>query len=993
MTAANSVDGVGATREDGGVARSTTPLVGRAAELATVLSAVDRAAAGESSVIVLDGDAGVGKTRLLAELLDETARRGVLSLIGHCVDLGDAPPPYLPFTEAFGRLAADHPELVEHLLAEHPAIARLLPRHGPRERGTDDRVERGELFESVLGFLEVLARDQPLLVIVEDVHWADQATRDLLGFLFTRLQNHPITMLVSFRSDDLHRRHPLRPTLAQWARLPAVARLHLDPLGSDDVRRLVRALQPGPVKEMDLQRIVTRADGNAFFAEELVAATEQCPDPGQLPWQLADLLLVRLDRLSPEAREVVRIAAVGGRRISHDMLAAVVELPPGAVDGALRDAVDAHILQPTTSGRGYTFRHALLAEAVYDDLLPGERVRMHAAYATELAKRPSAMPADLARHARASHDLATAYEASVQAGDEAMRLAAPQEAMNHYQTALELAPRAAGAPADPAPLVMSLVDAAVAAGWFHRGLRVAREALANVSSDAPALTRAQLLYAFAYASLAGEIDQEPFAATSEALRLVPADPPTPFRARLAAVHARTALNLGRDVEAQKWAHEAIDIATRLGTPAASADAATTLAVLERRAAEPAEVAQRLFAIADEARANGEMAVELRTRYNIGNLYFELGDFAVAEEAFDQAHLRAREFGRPWAAYGMEARAMVGLVQYLRGNWDKALHTLDISGEDAPAQAEALFAATSMQVRAGRGDESALDLLPVLRPWWDRDGRTALFGVAAALELYAHLVRPDEAMQLLDEAVAHLTQIWQEPFFLARIRLSALGIAVLAAAAAVAPESARAGLAERAAELLSGGRESAEKGLPEGRRLGVEGRAWLVRLDAEWARLRWLAGRDMPAEDELVELWRSVVQAFDYGNVVEATRAQTTLAGILRAAGRAAEAAQCADEARATARAMGAEPLLAELRSLGSTRAPLRGGTASPGSLTDREHDVLALVAEGRTNRQIAGQLYISEKTVSVHVSNILAKLGVSSRTEAAALARREGLLS
>jgi DNA-binding NarL/FixJ family response regulator len=128
-------------------------------------------------------------------------------------------------------------------------------------------------------------------------------------------------------------------------------------------------------------------------------------------------------------------------------------------------------------------------------------------------------------------------------------------------------------------------------------------------------------------------------------------------------------------------------------------------------------------------------------------------------------------------------------------------------------------------------------------------------------------------------------------------------------------------------------------------------------------------------------------------VVVVARAQAKLAGILRATGRGAEATECADLARATARSLGAEPLLAELRALGSTRAPLRAGAGPSVTLTDREREVLALVTEGRTNRQIAGQLFISEKTVSVHVSNILAKLGVGSRTEAAALARREGLLN
>ena len=307
----------------------------------------------------------------------------------------------------------------------------------------------------MLGALALPSQRQPVLLVVEDIHWADQATRDLLGYLFTRVTTERVAIVASFRSDDMHRRHPLRPTLAEWSRLPAVERLHLDPLAPDDVRSLVRALHAAPMPEADLRSIISRADGNAFFAEELVAAADQYSDAQQLPWQLADLLLVRLDPLSDDAREVVRVAAVGGRRVSHEMLASVLDLPSGPLDSALREAVDAHILEPTPSGRGYTFRHALLAEAIYDDLLPGERVRLHAAYAAVLAKQEQGSAAELARHARASHDLPTAYDASVQAGDSAMSLAAPQEAMRHYETALELAPRVASAPPDSAPLVLA----------------------------------------------------------------------------------------------------------------------------------------------------------------------------------------------------------------------------------------------------------------------------------------------------------------------------------------------------------------------------------------------------------------------------------------------------------------------------------------------------------------------------------------------------------
>ncbi|TAM82391.1 MAG: helix-turn-helix transcriptional regulator, partial [Jatrophihabitans sp.] len=417
--------------------RPVTPLVGRALELETLRAALRHAGGGAASAVVVAGDAGVGKTRLLAELAELARAEGWLTLIGHCVDFDGAPPPYLPFTEAFGRFAATEPEHAAELLDTHPAIRHLLPQRGAREG--HDRLDRGELFESVHDALAFPNADRPVLLIVEDVHWADQATRDLLGFLFTRLTGERVLIVASYRADDLHRRHPLRPTLAQWSRLPIVERVNLPGLSGEDVRSLVRAAHPAPIPEAELGDIVSRADGNAFFAEELLAASEQYGDSRQLPWQLADVLLVRLDRLGDAAREVVRFAAVGGRRVNHELLTAVVRIAPDALDAALREAVDAHVLEPTPSGRGYTFRHALLAEAVYDDLLPGERVRLHAAYAQALATDGGAA-AELARHARASHDVPTAYRASLVAGEDAMRLAAPREALQHLQTALELAP-------------------------------------------------------------------------------------------------------------------------------------------------------------------------------------------------------------------------------------------------------------------------------------------------------------------------------------------------------------------------------------------------------------------------------------------------------------------------------------------------------------------------------------------------------------------------
>ena len=988
--------------------RSVTPLVGREAELAEALAAVRQAGDNVAAGLVVDGDAGIGKTRLLSELAVAGQESGFRTLIGHCVDLGDAPPPYLPFTEAFGRLAVEEPAIADGVVRAYPELARLLPRQAGHEpaRPADDRVQRGALFEGVLGALGALAEDRPVLLFIEDVHWADQATRDLLGFLFTRLAFERVAVVVSYRSDDLHRRHPLRPTLAQWARLPLVTRLHLDPLPEQHIRELARAAGTRQLADDELHSIANRAEGNAFFAEELVAAAEHCYSADELPWALADLMLVRLDRLSDDAREVVRVAAVAGRRVPHDLLEAVVDIPIGQLHAALREAVDANVLQPTPSGNGYTFRHALLAEAVYDDLLPGERVRLHAAYARVLAKAAAEQSddtlgsaAELARHARASHDLVTAYEASRQAGDEAMALAAPQEAMQHYETALELAPSVPQAPDDWPQLVISAVEAAIAAGHLSRGLKLARGHLAMLPGDSPDDVRARVLYAFALAEVAGETTEASLAATTEALRRTPSDPPTEFRAKLAALHAEVTYILGREMDAERWAREAIELAEGVGSRNAATDAQATLAMVERRLGDPDEAARLLERAANDARAAGDVESELRSLHGLAGIYYEAGDMDGALTAYRLADERARRTGRPWSAYGVNSRVMLALAHHTRGEWDEALRTvaLDVGGHREPRlgpppdDAAARLTVIALRIRAGRGDSSILPDVAALRPWWERDGRVGLWGLLAAMEIYQQQGRTRDAVTSIDELVAVLRPLWQSEWFLARVQLSAMALAALATAAASAAEGDRAALYETGAQLVADGRTTVERGLPAGRAMGPEGTGWLARLEAEWARLRWLLGRDAPTADDLVTAWQGAVDGFDYGNLVELTRSRVRLAGILRAVGRSAEATELAAIARPAVERMQARPLASELAAL--RLAPSAAVTPGHEALTAREQEVLALVASGRTNRQIAQQLYISDKTVSVHVSNLLAKLGARSRTEAAAIARRDGLLA
>ena len=990
---AGSAAPVGPPGHDDPVSRSVVPLVGRSGELAALRAVVAAAHDGTppvAGVAVIGGDAGIGKTRLVAELVELVAPDraagppGALVLTGHCVHLGDAPPPYLPLGEAFGRLRDEQPELVEPLLAAHPPLARLLA--GRRGAGGDP-LGRGELFAAVLAVLGRLSASAPVLLVVEDLHWADQATRDLLGYLLTRLGDERLAVVLTYRSDDLHRRHPLRATLAQWARLPRVTRLHLDRLDDADIARLVRAVNPGTGGAQLFDDIVRRADGNAFFAEELADAAGRCA-AGPLPWQLADLLLVRLETLGPDARAVVQAAAAAGRQVPHAVLAAVAELAGERLDAGLREAIDQHVLELTPRGDGYAFRHALLAEAVYDDLLPGERVRLHARYAAVLAGSPDSSRAELARHALACHDLDTAYSASLRAGDEAMDLAAPQEALQHYETALGLAPRLGIAPVGRADLVIAVAEAADAAGHTRRGLKLARAALAELPADAPDLDRAKLLFALVRAAIGNEIDGEALAAGAQALQLVPPEPPTVFRARLLAQHARVALAMGREVEGERAVQAAIAAARALGRRDVLADAETTLALLSRRTGDREAAVRGLHRVVERALADGDVAAELRGRFGLASLHHEVGDLAAAQAGFDATMSRAGATGRRWQSFGLHARAMAGVLRYTRGDWDGAREVVRPDAR-APGLAVALLDSVDLLVRAGRGDRSVSDALERTRPYWDDEGRVALNAAVAALALHELDGDLVAALALMDTIVARLGALWLDPWFLARIELAARALAVAARAAASAPTGRRPDIAEAGRALVEAGRTSAARGLPAGRRLGPEGGAWLARLEAEWARVRWLTGVDPPDAEELVGRWRQAVQAFDYGAVAQLALTRTRLAGALRAAGRPGEAGEQAALARPAARAMRAEPLLDELRALGVPAPPDRP-PPGPGALTERERDVLALLVEARTNRQIATRLYISEKTVSVHVSNILAKLGVRSRAEAAALARGPG---
>lgn len=987
---------------------ATGPFLGREGELDRLLALVgvgrdgDRSPSGPpstrpASAVLLSGDAGIGKTRLLAELRNRAGASDWCVLTGHCLDLADQALPYLPFREALGRLRTESPSTLAELVEAHPLLERLVPGSQPPQGEPSglDHVDRAELFDAVRAAVEDLATRSPVLLVVEDVHWADRSTRDLLGYLFGRGVAERVAIVASYRSEDLHRRHPLRSTAAAWARLPGVARLELGPLDDAAAAQLVRLLHPTPLPERDLHTVVRRAEGNAFFVEELVAATRM--SHGAVPEDLSRLLLSRVDQLDDDARQLVHAASAAGRTVSHRLLSRVVDLHPVALEAAARAAVDANVLV-VTGADGYAFRHAMLAEAVYDDLLPGERVRIHSAFVEALTSgEVEGTAAELARHARGAHDSASALQASVRAGDDAIAVGGPDEALRHYEWALELlggfdtTGTAPGSTVDLAEVSVKAAGAATAAGQVHKAEALLRDALARPALPGGAEARARLLIAFADTARLTDSGADLLAATNEALTLVPAEPASMLRSKAAAAHVQALADRGRDEEAVKWADKARAMATRLDAPGVIADVETVLARM-RVHSNPEQSRVAFEQVIADAHERHAVVSELRGLHHLGTLLYQEGDLPGAFETYQRAVGRARELGQPWAPYGVEARGLSGLVAYERGEWDRSLAILDIEGESPPPAIEALLRAFGLHVEAGRGNREALRAMPQIRAAWQLDGMVAVLSGGAAIDLHGAAGELEEAIAVHDAVVALLESQWQ-PDFQARVRLSALLLAHLAAAAPRTATGERGLLVRRGEGLLAAAGRALERSRCLGK-VGVEIGAWAARADAEWARLRWLAATDPPSGPDLVAAWRCSLEAFErYPHVYERARSQTRLAAVLRAGGDVAGARVLTDEARATAHRLGAVPLLAELRALGE--APNRGvhvGPVTNDALTPREREILELVAQGRSNGQIGHQLFISPKTVSVHVSNVLAKLGVSTRTEAAAVARRRGLL-
>jgi DNA-binding CsgD family transcriptional regulator len=991
-----------------GVTSTTNPtFVGRAEELDRLLALLDRAEQGRPAAGLVAGEAGVGKTRLLVELADRAAKRDARVLVGGCMEVGDVGLPYVPFVDAFRDLGTrpGEAEVAAPLVAAVPSLGRLLPELG------DDRVappapgdgfERVQLFDGVLTLLGRLSEIAPLVLVIEDLHWADRSTRDLLAFLVRTLRGGRVALVASYRSDELHRRHPLRPLLAELVRIPDLERVELAPFGRAELAEHLQAMAGEPVTAAAVDRILARSEGNAFFAEELVAAGAISADVA-LPDALVDVLLGRIEALPDLAQEVLKVAAVAGRRVGHELLVAAAGRPEAEVERGLRDAIAGQVLVADAVTESYRFRHALLQEAVYGDLLPGERIRLHATYARLLAGSRDGgdgpgSAAELAYHCLASHDLPGALAALVEAAAHAAAVSAPAEADRHLIQALELWERvpeaAAVAGIDRVDLLLRAAEAANQSGEFRRAVGLTREAVAAIDPSSDPLRAALAHERLGHYVLEAEIEVgweqvevQMLAACRRAVELVPAEPPTALRARVAAGLARALAVTGAADEARRWAEEALATARAAGSAEDESHALATLGTLELRR-DNVEAARSLLRDAHRrAAATGSRPLELRAQVNLGVLELDVGNLAVACTILDEAAALAERNGLAWSSYGVDSKVLGGVAHYAAGDWDRA-ERVAVAVDDRRAAAGPL-SAVALFVEVGRGRASAEERLARLAPFRDVDPFADYLAGGCEADLALWQGDLERARRVTQRTVDSQVK-GGDPFALSLIRPATIGVAVEAdraeRARAAGDDAALADARAGGLRLLEHARAGLARARERGRQVGPEALAFLARAEAEWTRLE---GRSDP------DRWAAAAEAFGYGYVYEQARARWRLAEALLPDGRHGQAQAAAAAAHATAVRLGAEPLRAEVEAL-ARRGRLDLGPAAPPSegaagLTPRELEVLRLVAAGRSNGQIAEALFISRKTASVHVSNILAKLGVHSRTEAAAAAHRLGL--
>lgn len=955
---------------------STPRMVGRRAELDTLLEAFDEGRDGRPRTVVVRGEAGIGKTRLVQEFLAEASvrRDGSVPLVvalGQCVDLGPIGAPFGPVRRVLRDLHAAVGTESLRAAAGSPAViaslASLVPGIADDTAGDDLAAGFAEAIEVLL---EQLSRDRHVVVVIEDLQWADASTLVLLKTLASTLRGRHLTIVATYRSDDIDRFHPLRPVLAELDRTRTIVRVEVGPLSGEEVAEQVAQLAADDPRDVD--ELFERSGGIPFLVEELVDIGDRA-----LPDTLRELVLARYARLSDDAQETVRAMAAGGVHCDHDVLVSVSSLDEHRLDLALREAIDGRVVR--ADGAGYAFRHALTREAVHAEMLPSERVRVHRRYAEELNDRRAESPeaiSSIAEHWLAARDLTAAFDATVIALAHSRVGYSPATSAKLAERLTELWDQIPDAATRAGTTLPELhLDAANAwhdVGESERALRSANEGLA-VCPDDP-LTRAGLLRK-RFVEVFNTVHENRREDLLTAIGLL--EGLSDRRAH--ALHSRILSNLAiteHGSEAREHAARAIALAEESADDDALAvaltieawriandedDAVRGMEPVERAAQLPLSPAPRAYVASEQielllrcGRFDEAVVVGERHYGEVVRAGIERGAGSSIAFSLAQAHFAV---GRPEEGLRYARRAQ-RLDRGLRAPVVRLVATHHSWNDRAEAR-DALLSAERTVV------DEWLRSHPEKREAWRIDR-----GDAAMTMPGAGAPRSAERDALVDE----LLEASAIPSALPISRHSALTAAMLLAGTRAGGRDRH--RLDRLSQIVG---ERPLRGVARVHAAFID--ALLATADASPVaeRLaRWIALDAWLDDEPVLPIWHRLV-------------VRTCLAAALVEAGRRTEGAELLAAVQAEAAEKGVARVgrwatdLAAHAGLTDASYPDGESDGALSSLTARERQVLALVAEGLTNPQIGERLFISPKTASVHVSAILTKIGAANRAEAAAV--------
>ena len=916
---------------------------------------------GSPATVLIGGEAGVGKSRLVGEFtaaLSGTA----LVLVGSCVELGEHGLAFAPFTTVLRGLVREVG--VDGVLgmlprAEAGELGRLLPILGPSRGAAAVGLARARLFEEFLTLLVAVTEQQRVVLVIEDVHWADRSSRELLGFLVRNQHAAPgLLTIVTHRSDQLHRAHPLRRVLAELDRMGWVVRIDLGRLTKSDVTGQLRGLL-GHEPDAGLSAaIFRRSEGNPLFVEALSARID-----APVPESIRDLLVTPLERLPSRTRQVVRAAAAGGGRIGHALLSAVTGAGDAALTDALRPALRSNLMLAEEDT--YVFRHALIREVLYEDMLPGERALLHLRYAETLERDPSLAPPGRAAVESAHHWYASkrhpamALKAAWRAAAEALAALAYAERLHMLLQVLELWERIP----DPAGQVATsyadvreeAVRAAMSAGEGTRAMELITTAL---SDDSDPVRVGRLL------GYRGEIRHAlglpgDLADLREAARLIP--PGHQARASALNALANRLLTIPREEEGRAAAQEAIAAARAIGDISSEAMATINVAYAQARAGDIDGQLPRLMAARAMADRIGDHSALMHAYRCEADVLQGAGRYEQAAEAARHGLTAAAEAGLARTSgpthAGNLAEALIAL-----GRWDEAIEIIEHAIDLTPTPSlHAYLLVLRGTIALARGDldlaQASADYARQVFTRGTSYAQDYLLLVRLEIDLRLAQGRRPDAVRLVEQAL-ETDEIETSPRYLWPV-IEAGGHAAVTGLTEAASALPVIGPVQRAHQLAF----AAETGRP-----GL----W-DRVAAAWADLY----QPYPQALALLRAAETAIEAGDRASATSHLRRAACQADLLSAAPLRARIDQLARLARVRLTLDG---------------EPHAGDERQGFGLTPREREVLHLVAEGRTNRQIAEELFISVKTAGAHVSNILAKLGVTGRIQAATAAHRHRLL-